>query len=169
VHPNAIRQHLAKLEAAGLVLRSAPATGAPGRPAATYTATPTEGQGYEHLARLLAEVVRTGDAPFEVGRRRGRAQAEARAGIDAVAALVEEMARLGFEPETTAIDSVDVDIALHHCPFERVAQEDPAVVCALHEGIATGIGEALGGIDVRGIEAHDPRRQPCLLRVRRRR
>jgi predicted ArsR family transcriptional regulator len=78
------------------------------------------------------------------------------------------MTRLGFEPEVTTRESGDVDIALHHCPFEGVAREDPAVVCALHEGIATGIGEALGGIEVSGIEAHDPRVRPCLLRVRRR-
>jgi predicted ArsR family transcriptional regulator len=167
VHPNAIRQHLAKLEQASLVIRSATPTGATGRPAATYVAAPTEGQGYEHLARLLAEVIRTGDQPYEVGRRRGRTQAEATRGtVDATGALVEEMARLGFEPSVTPTGSGDVEIALHHCPFAGVAREDPAVVCALHEGIAAGIGEALGGIEVQGIEAHDPRRQPCLLRVR---
>ena len=72
---NAIRQHLAKLVAAGLVVETtAPAAGR-GRPRLVYEVNPAvEGQWgttgpYERLSRLLVEVIRTGLGPEEVGRR----------------------------------------------------------------------------------------------------
>src|SRR5690606_4634407 len=72
---NAIRQHLAKLVAAGLVRESkAPAVGR-GRPRLLYEVDPSvEGTWgtagpYERLSTLLVEIIRSGASPEEVGRR----------------------------------------------------------------------------------------------------
>jgi DNA-binding transcriptional ArsR family regulator len=72
---NAIRQHLAKLVDAGLVVESAVAGPGRGRPRLVYTIDPSvEGQWgttgpYERLSRLLVEIISTGLDPDEVGRR----------------------------------------------------------------------------------------------------
>lgn len=72
---NAIRQHLAKLVDADLVVESpAPATGR-GRPKLVSRVSPSAESRwgvagpYERLSWLLAEIVRSGDTPVEVGRR----------------------------------------------------------------------------------------------------
>src|SRR5690606_22145162 len=73
-HHNAIRQHVAKLVAAGLVREErAPARG-PGRPRHVYLVDPsvagrwgTAGP-YERLSRLLARMPRSGDDARPVGR-----------------------------------------------------------------------------------------------------
>ena len=72
---NAIRQHLAKLVDAELVDESSAPPSGRGRPRLQYLVNPaTESRWgatgpYERLSVLLAEVVRTGADPVEVGRR----------------------------------------------------------------------------------------------------
>src|SRR5688572_24566330 len=72
---NAIRQHLAKLVAAGLVTETKAAAAGPGRPRLLYAISPsTAGRWdtpgpYERLSALLTEVIRSGRTPEEVGRR----------------------------------------------------------------------------------------------------
>ena len=74
---NAIRQHLAKLVDAGLVVESTAPPAGRGRPRLCYVVDPsTESRWgvvgpYERLAMMLTEVVRSGDTPVEVGRRTG--------------------------------------------------------------------------------------------------
>ena len=68
---NAIRQHLAQLVAAELVVESRRPLGKRS-PSAELRAHPNADSrwawpDYERLAGWLAEVVRTGDSPFEVG------------------------------------------------------------------------------------------------------
>src|SRR5947209_14718794 len=70
---NAIRQHLAKLSSAGLIIESR-VQGERGRPHLEYEINPavggqwgTEGP-YERLSRLLVEIIRTGRDPEDVGR-----------------------------------------------------------------------------------------------------
>src|SRR5687768_14939055 len=66
---NAIRQHLAKLVRAGLVIESKGPSAGRGRPPLVYEVDPgAEGQWggtgpYERLSRLLIEVIRSGEAP----------------------------------------------------------------------------------------------------------
>src|SRR5689334_7121577 len=77
---NAIRQHLGKLVRAGLVTEAHATGTGRGRARLVYEVYPSaesrwdvEGP-YERLSVLLAEIIRTGDSPVEVGKRsvRGR-------------------------------------------------------------------------------------------------
>lgn len=75
---NAVRQHLAVLNDAGLVFDGLERRNRPGRPRLLYRLNPdvrgtwgTTGP-YELLAALLSEVVRTGALPRDVGHAAGR-------------------------------------------------------------------------------------------------
>jgi predicted ArsR family transcriptional regulator len=170
---NAIRQHLAKLVAAGLVVEGTAPVAGRGRPRLLYEVDPgAESRWgvagpYERLAGWLAEIVRTGDTPREVGRRVGRRQAEATPGGDRgdpMAELVDQMARHGFEPELDT-DGAAVDVTLLACPFASTALDDPTTVCELHLGIAEGIAGAVPGLAIDELVARDPRRAHCRLRA----
>lgn len=75
---NAIRQHLAKLLDAGLVVETTVPNGGPGRPRLLYEIDPAAESRwgvlgpYERLSLLLTEIISTGDTPQEVGRRAAR-------------------------------------------------------------------------------------------------
>jgi predicted ArsR family transcriptional regulator len=166
---NAIRQHLAKLVAAGLVVETAPVAGRPGRPRLMYTVAPAvEGQWgttgpYERLSRLLIEIIRTGLDAEEVGRRSaGQFQVPAPSG-DAVADITAAMARQGFEPEALAVRA-GTEIVLNSCPFAGVALADRHTVCALHLGIAEGLAEGTP-VAVDELVAYDPRKAGCRIRL----
>ncbi|MGV3758258.1 MAG: helix-turn-helix transcriptional regulator, partial [Actinomycetota bacterium] len=151
-HHNAIRQHVAKLVAAGLVREERASARGPGRPRHVYLVDPsvagrwgTTGP-YERLSRLLARMLRSGDDARTVGRQAAAEEVarEARAAghevqaadVDAaVAALTEAMDRQGFAPEAKATRG-GPELVLHHCPFESAALEDRETICALHLGIA---------------------------------
>jgi predicted ArsR family transcriptional regulator len=172
---NAIRQHLAKLVAADLVVESREATGRPGRPRLTYAVdAATDSRwgvvgAYERLSLLLAEVIRTGDAAVEVGRRQGRREAASQGldgDIEAVLGAVRDtIARQGFDPVLHRAGD-EVGIELHTCPFAATAVADPDTVCALHLGIAQGMTEGAEGLTVDRLVARDPRRERCELRLR---
>lgn len=171
LHHNAVRQHLAKLVAAELVIESRASSRGPGRPRLLYRVAPAAesrwgGTGpYERLSQLLGEMIRTGAGPEEVGRRAGRRyrEAVARSG-DAVADVALLMARQGFEPEPRPRGRL-VDVVLRVCPFESLARADPGTVCALHLGIAQGFLED-AGVAVDDLVANDPARASCRLRLR---
>ena len=59
----------------------------------------------------------------------------------------------------------DVEIVLHDCPFESAAVTDPAIVCALHLGIAQGLAEVTDGVVVDELIPDDPRRAQCRLKL----
>ena len=170
LHHNAIRQHLAKLVEAGLVAEAtAPRVGR-GRPRLVYTVDPSAESRwgvtgpYERLSLLLAEIIRTGDSPVDVGRRAGRqAHAATLDTTDPVAGLVDAMARHGFEPTAKRRGS-QVDIALGACPFATTALADPDTVCGLHLGLAHGAAEELSGVVIDELVLRDPRRGACRLR-----
>jgi predicted ArsR family transcriptional regulator len=166
---NAIRQHLAKLVAAGLVVETkAPTTGR-GRPRLVYEINPAvEGQWgttgpYERLSRLLVEVIRTGLDPEEVGRRAADVFRVPSPSGDMVADVSAAMARQGFEPEVRPRRG-GAEIVLHNCPFATTAVADRDTVCALHLGIAEGLTDATA--TVTELVAHDPRKAGCRLRIR---
>src|SRR5688500_15992470 len=106
---NAIRQHLAKLVAAGLVVETKAASSGRGRPPLVYAIHPAaEGQWgttgpYERLSRLLVEIIRTGLSPEEVGRRAADAFRVPTPSGDAVADISAAMARQGFDPEIRSV------------------------------------------------------------------
>jgi predicted ArsR family transcriptional regulator len=168
---NAIRQHLAKLLAAGLVEEAkAPRTG-PGRPRLVYRVAPTADSRwgvvgpYERLAVLLAEVLRTGDTPEDVGRRFAHRAGLAGSSDDPVERVEEGMARQGFAP-TIRSRGGRVEIVLETCPFASAALTDADSVCRIHLGMAEGLAELTGGqVVVDELVAHDPRRASCRLRL----
>jgi len=169
-HHNAVRQHLAKLVEAELVVESVAPPRGRGRPRLEYAVSPSaEGRWgttgpYERLATLLTEIVRTGDSPVEVGRRAGRRQLAPNDVADGpVGPVVDEMARHGFDPVVRR-QGRHVDITLQTCPFASAVLTDPATVCELHLGLAQGIAEAVGGITVDELVPKDPRRAQCRLR-----
>src|SRR5262249_23503353 len=143
---NAVRQHLAKLVTAGLVLEERAAPSGPGRPRLVYSLDPAAESRwgvvgpYERLSQLLTEVIRSGDPPLEIGRRAGHRQAADHPSDDPGAALVDVTARGGFEP-TVRQDGDDIEVLLHACPFANRALADPDIVCELHHGIAIGVAE----------------------------
>lgn len=172
LHHTAVRQHLAKLVAAGLLIEEVEHRASRGRPRLRYSVHPhaagrwDAGGPYERLAVLLSEVLRTGDSPIDVGRRAGREQQARRpgTGIEAVAA---EMARMGFEPSPPRRRGAGrVELALDCCPFEAAALANARAVCDLHLGIAQGVAEVAGGVEVEDLVVRDPRRAGCRLRLR---
>jgi predicted ArsR family transcriptional regulator len=167
---NAIRQHLAKLVEAELVVEGTAASeGRPGRPRLCYTLGPTVESRwgvtgpYERLSSMLSEVIRSGDTPVEVGQRIGRRPRFGRDDADPVGSLVAEMARQGFDPVVKERGD-GFDIVLRECPFATTALADPDTVCGLHLGVAHGLADSLGGLVVDELVRKDPRRARCILR-----
>lgn len=167
---NAIRQHLAKLVAAGLVIETKAAATGRGRPRLMYVPDPsTDAQWgptgpYERLSRLLLEIINTDLSPEEVGRRAsGELRVSSPSG-DVVADMAAAMARQGFQPEVRALRQ-GAEIVLNNCPFETAARADRETVCSLHLGIAEGLAEGTAAV-VDELVAYDPRRAGCRIRVR---
>jgi predicted ArsR family transcriptional regulator len=176
VNHNAIRQHLAKLRDAGLVIEERQAPSGPGRPPLRYRPTPgvAERWGgaspYAALSLMLLELLRGDATPREVGRSAGRRLAAehgagANAAADAVEILDAVARRLGFEPRLKRT-RVGVDVVLDRCPFVDAAAAAPAVVCDLHHGIAEGIAEqAAGDVAVTEMVVRPPERAGCRIKV----
>jgi Predicted transcriptional regulator len=163
--------HLDKLAEAGLLTtryqrpdgRRGPGAG---RPAKLYTKADDElaisvpPRDYEMLARLLVAAVEqdaAGDvrtavdkSAYAAGRAAGRNAGTALAGLR----------RCGYQPHLD--DSGEV--SLGNCPFHRIAQENPELVCRLNlrlvKGILAGAGEAAGRARL------DPRPGRCCVTIR---
>ena len=170
---NAVRQHLAVLKNAGLVIEEAESRDRPGRPRLLYRLHPevagrwgTSG-AYVWLAGLLSEAVRRGLDPREVGRQDGRHRAAEMAGEGDPADLIEEeMARRGFRPVRVERGR-RIDFVIERCPFADVASEDPETICQLHLGLAEGLTEGLRGLSVERLTVKNPYRGGCRLVVQR--
>ena len=169
---NAIRQHLAKLAEAGLVLQTTAPSDGPGRPRLLFEVDPAsdgrwgvEGP-YQRLSLLLAEMVRSGDNAVDVGRRAGRQLRirEPQAGRDVVTELHDAIARGGFDPKLRR-QGDRVDLILRTCPFVDTAMLDPDTICSLHLGLAEGLADQLGGLAVDELQRRDPRSAGCRLRL----
>ena len=170
---NAIRQHLAKLCAAGLVVEEVgPSTGR-GRPRLQYRPSLATGDDwgipspYEHLSVMLVEALRSGRSPREVGAEAGRQLAATLPDTDDPVESLEVLAaRRGFDPRRVERRE-SVDLVLQHCPFQVTATTAPDIVCQLHLGLAEGIAEASGGtVEVTELIARDPRRAGCRLKLK---
>lgn len=170
LHHQAVRRHLARLVDAGLAVESTEPRSRPGRPRLSYAASPhaLERWGgttpYERLSLLLAEIIRSGDTPAEVGRRAAHRERLRNRPSDApLDELVAHMALHGFDPVVDAGDD-EVTITLQRCPFERAALTDPDTICSLHLGLAEGVADNASGIVIDELVPRDPRHAHCLLR-----
>ncbi len=169
---NAIRQHLAVLKDAELVVEELEDRDRPGRPRLLYRVHPemagrwgTAGS-YAWLAGLLSDAIRRKQDPHQVGRQEGHRRAAELSGTgDRVDLLEEELVRRGFRP-TRLKRGRRVDFVLGRCPFSEVAGFDPDVVCRLHLGLSEGLAEGLGTLAVERLVVKDPRRAGCRLVVR---
>ena len=172
LHHTAVRQHLTKLEGAGLVVREVLPPHGRGRPRLAYRGIehPSEGP-YELLAGMLADAVRTGRTAREVGRDAGARTAAT--GQDPLEAVVAEAHRLGFDPVVVRGDERgggpgDVtEIELRACPYTALALVDPTTVCSLHLGLAEGVAATVGGLVVEGLTVAPGDDGGCRFRVRR--
>ena len=171
---NSVRQHLAKLCDAGLLLEEFAPPAGPGRPALRYRLAPgarsnwrTSGP-YEELSLLLLDLVDGTRSPVEVGAAAARrANAGDPAPGDPLSALEATMARDALAPER--IDHGDtVEFVLGRCPFEAAATMNREVVCELHRGLIEGTAETVaGGYEVMGFVAKEPGVGGCRLLLRR--
>lgn len=170
---NAVRQHLAVLKDANLVVEEVEDRARPGRPRLLYRLHPEvldrwgANGAYSWLATLLARAVRRHQEPRQVGRQEGhRLAAELPGHPDRVDLLEEEIVRRGFRP--ARVDKGRrVEFVLGRCPFAEVAQSDPGTVCQLHLGLAEGLTEGLGGLELERLVVKDARQAGCRLVVRR--
>lgn len=169
---NAIRQHLAKLRDAGLVIEEQGPPSGPGRPPLHYRPTPGAierwgGTGpHEALSMMLLELLRGEGTPRQVGRRAGqRLAAEHGSDADAIEILEAVARRLGFEPRTEPAED-GADVVLERCPFVGAAADSPDIVCALHLGIAEGIAaEAADDAAITHLVVHPPEVAGCRIEV----
>jgi len=166
---NAVRQHLAVLTSAGLVVEQVEERVRPGRPRLLYTpAAEVAGlwgtlSPYEYLATLLSEMLRTDASPEEVGRSAGRrraAELPGRSSDDPFDVMEREVARRGFRPIVRKRAGA-VELVLGRCPFESAAAINPGVVCSVHRGLTEGLAEGIGGIDVADLVAKNPHKAGC--------
>lgn len=170
---NAVRQHLAKLCDAGLLVEEFVGRDGPGRPHLEYRVAPaahgtwTTAAPYEFLALLLLDVAAGRCTAQDAGRDAGlRLQLPAANGTGAVGVLVGEMGRRGFDPRRVEHPPL-TEVRFERCPFETAAQAEPDVVCAIHRGLSEGILENAGAdVEVVDLIAHDPRQAGCRLQLR---
>ncbi len=173
INHNSVRQHLAKLSAAGLVIEEVVRSGGPGRPALRYRPAPGSAalsgatSPYEHLAVLLLEVLE-GGTPAEVGAAAGRRTIPAVTGdADPVEVLEAEMTRHGFPSHREETDT-SVELVVSHCPFAAAATANADIVCELHRGMTQGMVDALGGGMLHiGLVRRDPRTGGCRIQLER--
>ena len=152
LHPNGVRNHLERMEQAGLVARERARKPTPGRPRDGWTIAPNARPGgeppraYSDLGRWLARAIppRPGSlrdieaAGREIGREIAPANAET-AGTDA---LQSTLVALGFQP--TREQAPDrVTLCLGNCPYRDAVRENQPVICTLHRGITLGLLDVL--------------------------
>ncbi|MCL4449074.1 MAG: helix-turn-helix domain-containing protein [Actinobacteria bacterium] len=151
---NAIRQHLAKLQEAELVLYSRAVSTARGRPTLVYKIHPgvqgtweTDGP-YERLSLMLLEMLKLGNSAYEVGLHAFKdVRVKAAPDDDILVAFQQEIAKQGFRPVLVK-DRIKggrgCEFVLAHCPFSNAAVVAPKIVCELHHGLAQGLAQSLG-------------------------
>ncbi|HEV8572939.1 MAG TPA: helix-turn-helix domain-containing protein [Actinomycetota bacterium] len=161
LHPNAVRQHLARLEQAGLVVSSLDRSSGAGRPPRLYESSqePLElshpPRTLKPLVRVLSHVV---DAlPTEpshlreLGRAWGRTWAtQRRAGNGAVPRsrkrraelLARLLAEWGWQPSSRN-ENGRVRISTGRCLFHDLVPERDGRCCALEEGLLSGLVETM--------------------------
>jgi predicted ArsR family transcriptional regulator len=168
---NAIRQHLAKLVEAALVIENTSPPEGPGRPRLIYRVDPAadgrwgnEGP-YQRLSLLLIDMIASGSTPEVAGRRAGRETriATPGPGHDPISALQDAIARGGFDPKVRHQGDT-IEYILANCPFAEAAAADADTICGLHLGLALGLADQLEGVTVDDLIRRNPHRAGCRLR-----
>jgi predicted ArsR family transcriptional regulator len=182
LHVNTVRPHLERMRDVGLLEVDTEGRGGVGRPQHRYSLSAEapslglEPTSFPTLARmLLAAAAEAGlDRSEMVGAGREQGRTDARrwpADPDPLEALIVEQARLGFDPEV-ADDRRSATMAFAHCPFQRLAEIHPDLVCGLHCGMVEGFVDELdrrparraAGVEGDGDGAEEPRRRCRVVR-----
>lgn len=155
LHPNTIRPHLERMRDAGLLTVQVDSRGSVGRPQHRYAVSAeapslgVEPPAYPLLAGLLANVAAaeepSADRVASVGARHGKVMAEtaprdASCGEGLNLALQE----LGFAPAASQGPRT-MSIRFTECPYRRMAEAFPDLVCQLHRGMVEGYVAEKGG------------------------
>jgi predicted ArsR family transcriptional regulator len=179
VHPNVARYHLDHLVESGYLRVKRVSTGpGAGRPAHHYESTGREihvdlpSQSFELLARMLLRVLQRigsvdgAELAYLVGLSHGEELA-ATLGVPGdvnttVEAVAETMRGLGFRIST---EGPECGYQTTHCPFGKVALENPRIVCALDRGLVMGLMSALGEPAEVRVASHARLTEPCTTLV----
>jgi predicted ArsR family transcriptional regulator len=173
--------HLDKLVEAGLLTasyRRPPGRGGPGagRPAKVYARSSAEfvvtvpAREYELAARLLVQAVaadRSGQAPaalreaaWKLGAGLGRRhQAEPAQGDGLRPALMAALSERGYEPWHDDGGTV----RMRNCPFRRLAELEPEVVCHMNLALIKGLLAGLGADSLEPVL--DPEPEHCCVAI----
>jgi predicted ArsR family transcriptional regulator len=162
LHPNAIRQHLTRLEQAGLVVSWAERNGGTaGRPRRLYEPSP-EPIEFAHpprstrtlvtvLAGAIDSLPADPDTLVEFGRSWGRSWAAQRkrdtgspprSRRGRAALLARELRDWGWRPAATR-ENGSLRLTTGRCLFRDLIPESNGRCCALEEGLLTGLVETL--------------------------
>lgn len=172
VNHNAVRQHLATLKEAKLVVEQIEKRSTPGRPRLSYAVDPNFSGSwgtkspYQTVAILLAEVITSRRIAIEVGRDEGRRRARRVSGDrNLLRVLYEDLRGASFHP--TPVDRGDEhDFILEQCPYAEVAAMNPKTVCQLHLGLLEGLATELDKRAIVNLVTRDPRIGGCRVEVR---
>jgi predicted ArsR family transcriptional regulator len=160
LHVNTVRPHLERMREVGLLDVAPDHRGGPGRPQHRYSLAASapslglEPPTFPVLARMLLGAANRAGASAEDAAAAGREQGEAEAlavepGTPCADALVELLARYGFDPERVDGDGDgSTTVGFAHCPFRSLAEANPDLVCSLHRGVVEGFVDAVGGAEV---------------------
>jgi predicted ArsR family transcriptional regulator len=173
LHANTVRPHLDRMREVGLLDVVTDAQGSVGRPQHRYSlATDAPSLGFEPpafpvLARMLLQLAASAQVPaadaVDAGREQGLTAAADRPAATCAEALTQELAALGFDPESV-VDEDGATIAFTRCPFRELAEANPDLVCSLHRGLVEGFVDARG--DGAVVAFHDlADRTPCQVEI----
>ncbi len=169
LHPSTVRAHLEQLVAAGLLMKARASDGAPGRPAWRYrAAAPEPAPGpYRALAEALLDHLAEAGARAvnRVGQSWGRQLATTVDAREPVAATLEVLRRLGFDPDVVE-GSGQVEIRLRTCPFLDLVGRQPDATCRLHAGMIRGVVRASGAPRAEVVLEPFATADACVARVR---
>ncbi|MDE3085771.1 MAG: helix-turn-helix domain-containing protein [Acidobacteriota bacterium] len=155
-----VDEGLLETEFRRLTDRQGPGAGRPAklyRPSQAEVAVSLPDRDYELAGRLLAEAVTRAETEgtavaeavravsAEAGRRLGESSAARRRRGDAgaLASLLEVLSSCGFEPHVSPGGGPRT-VVLRNCPFHRLAQTHPGLVCGMNHEFVSGVLAGLG-------------------------
>lgn len=174
LHVNTVRPHLERMREVGLLDVRSETRGGVGRPQHLYSlasdapALGLEPSPYPAIARMLLSLAGQAglhpDTVVAAGREQGELDARPWGGqAPAVEALMTELDSMGFDPEV-AIGDDTATIGFAHCPFAELAEANPSVVCALHQGMVEGFLDGIGAPCPRSFHTLVDR-NPCQVEI----
>lgn len=175
LHPSGVRVHLERLRRAGLVSRHRIAQSR-GRPRYGWQVASEARPGgeppdaYRRLAAWLARSIPARPARIReverAGRELGHELVQAGGGEPVQETIGRTLTALGFAPQRSRGKAGRVTFTLGSCPYREAAQENPAVVCALHRGMTQGLLDILAPeASLTGFVPKEPQRAGCQIEV----